>query len=203
TAVGLIYSPWGQQSGAHFNPAVTLTFLRLGLVAPWDATFYVAAQFVGGVIGMAFVATAVGQLVGEPSVNYVATVPGPRGMAVAVVAELAIAFVMMTMVLLTTARVPRLAPFTGLLAGGLVAMYIAVEAPLSGMSLNPARSFASALIARHWTGFWIYLSAPVLGMLLAAELHRMSAAAEVPCAKLHHNNSRRCIFRCRYARTTS
>src|SRR5262249_21295797 len=40
TAVGLIYSPWGQQSGAHFNPAVTLTFLRLGLVAPWDATFY-------------------------------------------------------------------------------------------------------------------------------------------------------------------
>ena len=67
------------------------------------------------------------------------------------------------------------------------------------MSLNPARSFASAMLAQLWTGFWIYLTAPLLGMLLAAEVHQRSSASAVPCAKLHHANDRRCIFRCRYA----
>ncbi len=149
---------------------MTLTFLRLGRVAPWDAAFYVAAQFAGGVMGLSL-ATAAGSLVGAPSVNYVATVPGPRGVWIAFVVELALACVMMTMVLVTTARVSWLAPFTGLFAGALVAVSITLAAPLSGMSLNPARSFASALLAQLWTGFWIYLTAPLLGMLLAAEVH--------------------------------
>jgi len=109
----------------------------------------------------------------------------------------------MTMVLTTTARRPRYAPFTGLLAGALVAVSITLEAPLSGMSLNPARSFASAVLAQLWTGFWIYLTAPLFGMLLAAEVHQRSSAPSVPCAKLHHANDRRCIFRCRYARNPS
>src|SRR6266568_4155520 len=52
TAISLIYSPWGQQSGAHFNPAVTLTFLRLGKIASPDAFFYMAAQLAGGVCGI-------------------------------------------------------------------------------------------------------------------------------------------------------
>src|SRR5712692_2179339 len=202
TAVALIYSPWGKQSGAHFNPVVTLTFLRLGRVAPWDAAFYVAAQFAGGVMGLSLAVAAAGSLVGAPSVNYVATVPGPRGVSIAFVAELIIAFAMMTMVLVTTARVPRLAPFTGLFAGALLAVYITLEAPLSGMSLNPARSFASALVAQLWTGFWVYLTAPLLGMLLAAEVHQRSSKSDVPCAKLHHANNRRCIFRCRYVRSS-
>src|SRR5438477_12375099 len=73
TAVGIIYSPWGKQSGAHLNPAVTLTFFRLGKVAPWDAVFYVIAQFIGCVAGVALVAAAAARLVAHPSVNYVAT----------------------------------------------------------------------------------------------------------------------------------
>jgi len=60
TAIGIIYSPWGKQSGAHLNPAVTLTFFRLGKVAPWDAVFYVVAQFAGGVAGVALVAAVLG-----------------------------------------------------------------------------------------------------------------------------------------------
>src|SRR5258708_1654844 len=52
TAVAIIYSPLGKQSGAHFNPAVTLTFLRLGKIHPWDAAFYVVFQFVGGLAGV-------------------------------------------------------------------------------------------------------------------------------------------------------
>jgi len=56
TAIGIVYSPLGKRSGAHFNPSVTLTFLRLGKIAPWDALFYVAAQFAGGVAGVALAA---------------------------------------------------------------------------------------------------------------------------------------------------
>src|SRR5262249_20300705 len=140
---------------------------------------------------------------GGAAVSDVGTPSGAGWMSVAFLAELAIAFIMMTMVLVTTARLPRLAPFTGLLAGALVAIYITLEAPLSGMSLNPARSFASALLAHLWTGFWIYLTAPLLGMLLAAEVHQRTSAPPVPCAKLHHANDRRCIFRCRYGRNPS
>src|SRR3954452_1248912 len=51
TAIALIYSPWGKRSGAHLNPAVTLTFWRLGKVSPADAAFYVVAQFAGGAAG--------------------------------------------------------------------------------------------------------------------------------------------------------
>ncbi|MFQ5694915.1 MAG: aquaporin [Terriglobia bacterium] len=81
----------------------------------------------------------------------------------------------------------------------LVAAYIAVEAPRSGMSMNPARTFASALPARLWTALWVHFTAPPLGMLLAAEgCLRLRGAQAVPCAKLHHENSERCIFRCGY-----
>src|SRR5512134_2977790 len=52
TAVGLIYSPWGQRSGAHLNPSVTLTFLRLGRIRGADACGYIVAQFAGGVAGV-------------------------------------------------------------------------------------------------------------------------------------------------------
>ena len=52
TAIALIHSPWGKRSGAHMNPAVTLTFLRLGKVARWDAAFYILAQFAGGWLGV-------------------------------------------------------------------------------------------------------------------------------------------------------
>src|SRR6266545_3861447 len=82
TAIGLIYSPWGQQSGAHMNPATTLTFLRLGKIRPWDATFYIASQFVGGVCGVLVSKLLLGGILAHPSVSYVTTVPGPAGAGV-------------------------------------------------------------------------------------------------------------------------
>src|SRR2546422_756280 len=79
TAIGIIYSPWGKQSGAHLNPAVTLTFYRLGKVAPWDAVFYIIAQFAGGVAGVALVAAAAGKWLAPPSLHYRAPPPGRGG----------------------------------------------------------------------------------------------------------------------------
>lgn len=199
TAIALISSPWGQRSGAHLNPATTLTFWRLGKVAGVDAAGYAVAQALGGLVGVLVSAAVLGGLLADPGVRYVATIPGPRGVGWAFAAELLISLLLMTVVL-RVSNAPRFARLTPLVVGGLVAAYITVEAPLSGMSMNPARSLASAVPAGEWTGFWIYLVAPPLGMLAAAEAHaRTRGLAAVFCAKLHHANARRCIFHCRHA----
>jgi aquaporin Z len=199
TAAGLIYSRWGRRSGAHFNPAVTLTFWRLGRVEPADALGYVVAQAAGAVAGVGVGALLLGGALRHPAVLYVATVPGPGGAVVAFAAETAIAFGLMLAVLATSSR-PALARFTGLLAGALVAAYIVIEAPLSGMSMNPARTLGSAVHADVWTAWWVYLLAPPLGMLGAAALYRgRPGRPAVRCAKLQHDRVQRCIFRCGYA----
>ena len=197
TAVVLIYSPWGRRSGAHFNPATTLTFWRLGKIETPDAIAYGAAQIAGGLAGVLATGSILGAGLAHPDVRYVVTVPGAGGAAVALGAEIVIAFVLMSVVL-RVSNDPALARFTGLAAGALVALFITVEAPLSGMSLNPARTLASAVPAGTWHAFWIYLVAPPLGMLAAAEVyvHRHGARA-VYCAKLHHGRGP-CHFRCRW-----
>ncbi len=187
TAIALVHSPWGRRSGAHLNPGVTLAFLRLGRVAPADAAGYVAAQFAGGALGVLLSRLVLGGALAEPHVNYAATVPGPAGAAVAFAAEFAMTFGLLTLVLNANAS-PRAARWTGVLAGATVALYIALFAPLSGMSLNPARTFASASVGGVWTGFWLYCVAPPLGMQAAAELYlRTSARPRRGCAKLHHD----------------
>ena len=197
TAVAIIYSPWGRESGAHLNPAVTLTFLRLGKVAPADALFYALAQFTGGAAGTLLMAAVLGDRFTLPPISAVATLPGRPGELVAFGAEVAIAFILMSTVLAANASA-RLMRWTGVCAGLLVAIYIVFEAPLSGMSLNPARSVASALPSGVWRGIWIYLTAPTIGMLLAAELH-LRLGGKTPCAKLNHFTKRRCIFHCDFA----
>jgi aquaporin Z len=199
TAIALIYSPIGKRSGAHMNPAVTLAFWRLGKVAGWDALFYVLAQFAGGAAGVALAAALLGpMLIADPAVNYAVTVPGEAGRWPAFAAELAISGGLMLTVLIVSNR-HALNRYTGLFAGALVAAYITFEAPMSGMSMNPARTTASALPARLWTDAWIYFIAPPLGMLIAAELYLLfSGSRAVLCCKLHHENDSRCIFRCRY-----
>ena len=197
TAVAIVYSPWGQQSGAHLNPAVTLAYWRLGKIEPWDAVFYAVAQFAGGIAGIAMAIAALGAAVGHPSVHYVATAPGAGGPWVAFGVEAAISLGLMTSVLVVS-NTPSVARFTGLVAGALVALYITTVAPISGMSMNPARTTASALPAHMWTALWVYFAGPIFGMLLAAEVYRRGLAAPVLCAKLHHDNSRRCIFRCAF-----
>lgn len=193
TAVGIIYSPWGRQSGAHLNPAVTLSFLRLGKVRPADALFYALAQAVGGLLGVLLVVALLGRAFTEPPVVFVATLPGARGEWVAFAAEAAISALMMTTVLVVS-NTTRYARWTGLCAGVLVALFIAFEAPLSGMSMNPARSLASAVPGALWSHLWIYLLAPPLGMLAAAQLYvALRSRAAVRCAKLDHAPDRRCI----------
>lgn len=198
TAAAIIYSPLGRRSGAHMNPAVTLTFLRLGRIAAHDAAAYAAAQFAGAAIGIAAATWLLRGLPAHPAINYVATVPGAAGASAAFVAEAVISFGMMLTVL-ATSNDRRLARFTGVFAGALIAIYITLEDPFSGMSMNPARTLAPALLAHAARWLWIYFVAPPLGMLLAAELFvRARGHHRIRCAKLHHPIGGTCLFRCRY-----
>jgi aquaporin Z len=200
TAVALTYSPWGRQSGAHYNPAITLTFLRLNKIEAVDAFFYIAAQFVGGLAGVLFVEAILGRAFAEPPVEFIVTVPGPAGAEVAFLGELTISFVMMLMILYTSNRIP-LMRYTGVFAGVLIVLYVTFEAPLSGFSMNPARTVASALPSGDWQGIWIYFIAPVGGMLVAVDAYRIVTQEwGVICAKLNHDTHRRCIFHCGFRR---
>ena len=202
TAVALIFSPWGKQSGAHFNPAVTLTFLRLKKIQPLDALFYVLAQFSGGVLGVLVAALLLGKTITHPFVLYAATTPR-AGAKTAFLAETVISFFLFLTVLVVSNH-KTLSRYTGLFSGSLVALYITFESPLSGMSMNPARTLGSALPAKLFDGLWIYFLAPPVGMLLAAEFYvRWRSGSSVYCAKYHHHNGTRCIFNCRFGELQS
>jgi aquaporin Z len=198
TAIGIICSPWGRRSGAHMNPAVTLTFLSLRKVDPWDALFYIFFQFAGGVAGVLLASVLIGPPLEHSAVNYILTAPGSAGPWAAFAAEFAISLLMMATILWFS-NSAGLHRFTPLAAGTLVCLFITFEAPLSGMSMNPARSFGSAFSAGEWTALWIYFIAPTAAMLLASVIYRFRRGAHrVFCAKLHHHNNQPCIFRCRF-----
>jgi len=123
-----------------------------------------------------------------------------NGDANAFAAEAILSFLLMTTVLgLSNSKTWfRSTPFA---AAALIALFIIVEAPVSGMSMNPARTLASAVPSGNWQSIWIYFLAPPLGMLSAAAFHHFRS--EVHCAKLHHANTCRCIFRCEFSKLLS
>ena len=87
----------------------------------------------------------------------------------------------------------------------LVALFISVAAPISGMSINPARTFGSALWAHSWSGFWIYLSAPLFGMLASTELQLRLVKRDSSrlCGKVNHDETIDCFVRCGCTKGTS
>ena len=201
TAIAIVMSPWGKQSGAHFNPGVTFTFYRLGKVEFWDAFFYAMGQFLGAIGGVAVARVVLRGAAANQAVRYAVTAPGVYGSGAAFLGELAISFVLMITILFVTNR-ETLARYTPYFAGALVATFLTFEFPLSGMSMNPARTLGSAFHASYWRAIWIYFTAPPLGMLAAAEVFLHVRGGVPPmCAKLHHANNKRCIFHCGY-RTT-
>lgn len=198
TAIGIIHSPMGKRSGAHFNPAITLTYLRLRRIAFWDASFYVLFQFAGGVFGVWLSALLLGRRLADHSVNYAVTVPGKCGTLAAFAAELFMSALLMGVVLWTSNR-PKLAPYTSYCVGGLIALYILLFAPVSGFSINPARTVGSAVFAHLWTAGWVYFTAPLMGMLGIAELYVHSYGQDgILCAKLHPDPKYPCPFLCHF-----
>lgn len=173
TALFIFYSPWTAPSGSQINPAVTLTFLRLDKMCRYDAMFFIIFQIIGGLLAVYIMQWVMGAVLIDSPVHSAVTVPGNPGMWWALLTEIVIAFVTMSMVLFTSSH-KKWKKYTRLFAGCLVCTWVIVAGPISGFGMNPARSLASALPANIWTAFWIYLFVPFIGMLLAAEFYLLA-----------------------------
>lgn len=196
-ATAVVYSPLGQISGAHINPAVTLAFWRLGKVPSRDAVAYIAVQFLGALLGAWAAGVAWGPL--TTGVQYAVTVPGEGySQAGALAAETLITFLLVFTIFVCVNK-PRLAPRTGLIAGTLVAVLVMIEAPVTGTSLNPARTLGPAILASNYTALWLYFAGPVLGALLAVGAFHGQWGGQTVCAKLYHTEKYPCPFEtCNY-----
>ena len=185
TAVALIYSPWGRRSGAHMNPAVTLAFYSLRRISALDAVGYALAQFAGGLLGMLLSWWLLGERLARPPVSFIVTLPGAQGWPAAFFAEMLISLLLM-LAILKVSNSKRWSRYAGIVAGCLIACYVTFESPLSGMSMNPARSVASAWPAGVWHSVWIYFVAPCLGMWTAARIFDKST----PWSERSHHSAK-------------
>lgn len=169
--VGVSLNTWGKRSGAHINPAVTVAFWQLGSVRGVDAFWYIVAQFVGAVAAGELMLKLLHKWYPHPDVHFNITKPGPAGWAVALLAEFIISGIMAGVLLLAlhSQRLKKAAPW---LLAGLIALYIVFETPLSGMSLNPARSLGTAVAAGQYPALWVYFVGPVAATWLVAVLFK-------------------------------
>jgi aquaporin Z len=155
-------------------------------------------QFIGGVFGVGVSALCLGNTLADPTVDYAVTVPGGYGTAGAFGAEFFMAALLMGVVLWTSNR-PQNASYTSYMVGFLIMCYILLFAPVSGFSINPARTTGSAVFAHVWTAIWLYFLAPIAGMMLAAEVHlRVYGSNRILCAKLHPDPDYPCPFYCQF-----
>jgi aquaporin Z len=171
TALFIFTSKFGKQSGAYINPAVTIIRYRLGDIKSFDALFYIVFQLIGGSLGVYVVTLFFPVWMKDPSINYVITIPGKAGILIAFILEFLISFLLICVVLFMSIK-KQWDNYTPYAVSFLITLFITFEAPYSGMSMNPARTFASAIIAGQWKSFWLYCTAPLLGMLAGEYLYR-------------------------------
>lgn len=162
----MIYS-LGHISGAHLNPAVTLAFWTSGFFSKGLVIPYILAQIVGAVLASTLLFISLGDVA-----NLGATLPLNNNWLQSLILELVLTFILMFVIF--GSGLDRRAPvgFAGLAIGLTVAIEAAFMGPITGASMNPARSFGPALVAGIWQHHWLYWVAPIMGAQLAVIIYR-------------------------------
>jgi aquaporin Z len=187
---GLIWA-FGDFSGGHFNPAVTVSMAVSGRMPIADAIPYIICQVAGGILAMFVI---LGIVLGGPSgiVNAVQSAalgsqaysgngsPGSFSLGAVFLTELALTFLFITVIQLGTRAQNSSKAFAAVTIGLTLMVTNLVAIPIDGASINPARSFAPAVVALYWSGdgwaitqSWLFWVAPILGGVLAAIVERM------------------------------
>lgn len=189
-------SPLGKLSGAHINPAVSLAFWLQGKMHQHDLVGYIASQFLGAVLGAGLVVLIWRER--AASVHNGVTAPGV-GYPIWSVFLIEMGFTcLLVLAIFLFVSSHRLMRWTPLMTWMLVALIYWQAAPISGASLNPARSFGPALVSWFWYDQWLYYLASPIGALLAVVLFRSLSLVginDVLTAKMFHAPRYRCIFK--------
>ncbi|MGI4822051.1 MAG: MIP/aquaporin family protein [Janthinobacterium lividum] len=165
--VFILIQSLGPVSGCHINPAVTLGFWAMGRFPGQRVLPYVLAQLVGALIGSGLV-----KLLAGPSSLLGATLPA-HGAMQALVIETALTFWLMLVILRVTSGSKEEGILAGLVISATVWLEALVAGPLTGASMNPARSLGPALVSGHLADYWLYIVGPVAGVLLAVAVDRL------------------------------
>ena len=165
-AVAVIIFALGHISGAHINPAVTFGF-ALGGHFPWRRVpGYVIAQLAGGILASAVLLALMGNIA-----HMGANLPGV-GVSQALGFEVILAFLLMLVIVAVATDSKAQGRFAAIAIGATVGLEIIFAGPLSGASMNPARSLSPALVGWTWTAQWIYIVGPLAGAAIAALFYR-------------------------------
>jgi len=163
----------GHLSGAHINPAVTVAFWSVHRFPGKEVLPYVVAQCTGAVAA-ALVLRAVLGTIGDSG----ATLPHV-GAGRSLLVEWLLSFVLM-LVIMAVATDDRVAERSAAIAVGLTVGFCALLGPLTGSSMNPARSLGPALVGGRWEAHWVYWLAPITGMMAAARVYEFLRPASTP-----------------------
>jgi aquaporin NIP len=162
----MIYAT-GHLSGAHINPAVTTAFTITRHFPVRDAFAYIGAQFLGGTLGALLLLSAWSDKPGHLG----ATVPSV-GVGTALMYEAVLSAILMFVIVAVATDTRAVGAAAALAIGGTVALDALFGGPVTGASMNPARSFGPALASGTWTDFWIYIVGPVIGASLGAAAYQ-------------------------------
>jgi aquaporin Z len=183
----------GKRSGAHLNPSVTLAFWVGRKMHRGDALGYILAQFAGATLGAAAVAFIWNRY--AMSVNFGMTLPGEsygRWRAFGAEFLMTWGYISLIFYFVSHRNLMRKTPLMNWLV---VATLVWVEAPVSGTSLNAARSFGPAVVANFWPNQWIYLVAPSMGGILAAITYPLLHRGKILTGKLFHSPNYPSVFK--------
>jgi len=162
--MALIYAIGGL-SGAHLNPAVTLAFALRGDFPPRRVAPYIAAQIAGAILAALLLLVIYG------NVGHLGATLPHMGSGSALVTEIILTAALLLIILGTTAAGPRLVGHNSALAvGATIALLGLIASPVSGASMNPARSLGPALVGGNMRSYWIYLVGPLCGTVIALAL---------------------------------
>lgn len=168
-AIGLMVYAFGHVSGAHINPAVTISMLVTKRIGIKDGIAYIVFQLIGAIAAAASLKAILPDL--GAKVNF-GTQGGPSdllnhsvmsGLAV----EIILTFFLVTVIFMTAVHKKAPAGMYGLAIGGMIFLIHIVGVPLTGASVNPARTFGPALISGYWDYHWIYWAGPIIGAVIA------------------------------------
>lgn len=164
--MAMIYT-FGEVSGAHFNPAVTLAFWASRLFSIKNVAPYIGSQFAG-----AFLASLILRILFPNSQNLGATLPFGEPLQ-SFILEIILTFLLMLVILRVSQGAKETGWFSGIVIGSVVLLEAMFAGPISGASMNPARSLAPAIVSGNLALVWIYLSAPVIGALFAVFVNKI------------------------------